>query len=457
MNSRRVRVAYWNNMPSPYIVGRLNALAKRANIEVEGWFNERRREAPPLRRRSSFSLSLFRGGDGAEPERRWNVNESQWEFRGRYIQLIETGKVKLQIPTKELQEFQPDVVLSLYASPSFATGSMVAKATGARTVFRVLPTYESWVERTRSKEFVKKFLFRTVDAVETPGPQGRAFAVRYGLPAERAYFVTQSVDVKHFSEGSQLSETEREKMRAKLGLSGCVFLYVGRLWSGKGLDYLFQAYRSLLEGATIDASLLLVGDGMEEDRYRQLAKDLRSVVFVGFVQQDDLPRYYGLADVLVFPTLGDPHGLVVEEAMAAGLPVISSAAAGDISLRVLDGNSGYIVPPRNSVVLCDRMRQLASLPALRSNMSSEARALVQNRNHERWAEDFETLAIEVMNRPARKNAATALARAIGRAVSRLLVSSRDGTAPPIGNSACNGRKVGRTNEHSTDSANNSCN
>ena len=131
-----------------------------------------------------------------------------------------------------------------------------------------------------------------------------------------------------------------------LGLQGCWFLYVGRLWSGKGLDDLFDAYRPVRLQQP-NASLLLVGDGVDEARYRAMARNLPNVTFAGFVQPRELPDYYALADALVFPTLGDPHGLVGEEAMAANLPVICTEAGGDIRRRVPDEWGGFGSPPAN--------------------------------------------------------------------------------------------------------------
>ena len=120
----------------------------------------------------------------------------------------------------------------------------------------------------------------------------------------------------------------------------------------------------------------LVGDGKEEARYRRVVQDrgLRGVVFAGYVQQDELPRLYATADVLVFSTLGDPNGLVVEEAMASHLPVISCSPAGDIQSRVPDGVAGHVVPIQCAVLLGNRMANPAKDHMLRSNSSWSAAA-----------------------------------------------------------------------------------
>jgi glycosyltransferase involved in cell wall biosynthesis len=228
-------------------------------------------------------------------------------------------------------------------------------------------------------------------------------AARYGVPQDRIHVVTQSIDVEAFRSGRATWQPERAFIRADLGATGCVFLYVGRLWEGKGVSYLLTAFRSVL-AAGVDATLLLAGDGVDEARYR-IASDegpLRGrVIFSGFVQQSGLPRIYAASDVVVFPTLGDPHGLVVEEAMASRLPVITTTAAGDIERRLPDGRAGFIVRPADPATLADRMTQLARDPALRDQMGDVGDDLVSARTHERYAADFEEFVDAVLAAPRR--------------------------------------------------------
>ena len=126
------------------------------------------------------------------------------------------------------------------------------------------------------------------------------------------------------------------------------------------------------------------------------------VVFAGFIQQDAIPRIYAAADVLVFPTLGDPHGLVVEEAMASHLPVVVTTAAGDIEQRLPDGEAGFIIPPADAEALAERMERLANDPELRRRMGDRGADLVAVRTHERYAEDFERFVEAVLDTPRRR-------------------------------------------------------
>ena len=132
--------------------------------------------------------------------------------------------------------------------------------------------------------------------------------------------------------------------------------------------------------------MLIVGDGVDAERFLGQESATAGVRFAGFVQPADLPEWYAVCDVLVFPTHGDPNGLVVEEAMAAGLPVIVSDAAGDIRARVPE-SVGRVVPVGDAEALAEAMQALAE-PSLRDTMAGKASAWVAWRNDERYAEDL---------------------------------------------------------------------
>ena len=199
-----------------------------------------------------------------------------------------------------------------------------------------------------------------------------------------------------------------EEQRRSLGVSGCVFVYVGRLWKGKGLDELLTAYRNLEGELGIKVSLLVIGDGVDQSHYRELFMSLPRVVMPGFVQPAELPGWYALADCLVFPTHGDPNGLVVEEALAAGLPVIVTDAAGDIGSRVPEGVAGYVIPVGSADALQERMGRIARSPALHPSPE-----LTASKSVEGYATDFEAFVAEITTREARSGLAARVCRLLG--------------------------------------------
>lgn len=372
------RVVYWNGMPAPYIEERFNAVARRGNVDFEAWFSRR----------------LNSG-------RSWAVDESAWEFRYRFLPSLGVGGRRLSLPSPLLGRDPPDVLVSLYAEPSFLLGWALARRGGVRTAFWCQVTSDRWVHRRPWNERVKRFIFPRVDATLGSGEESRAFAMRYGTPPERALLLPHAIDVGHFATGRDRAMPGRDRARAELGLRGVTYIYVGRLWWGKGLDHLLDALAVLQRRVEGEVSLLLVGDGPEEAHLRRRcqAEGLRNVVFVGFTQKPGLPRYYALADVFVFPTLGDPYGLVVDEAMACSLPVISTSAAGEIGDRVEDGVNGYIVPPENSAALLERMELLALDPHLRSRMGEASAQKIAGHTPERWADEFERAVDAILSGP----------------------------------------------------------
>ena len=108
---------------------------------------------------------------------------------------------------------------------------------------------------------------------------------------------------------------------------------------------------------------------------------------------------YGASDVFVFPTLGDPYGLVINEAMAAGLPVVSTTAAGEIRQRIRSGKNGFLVEPARADQLAARMLALARDPDLRRRLGLAAAADVAGKTPELWAEAFEQATAKILSMP----------------------------------------------------------
>jgi glycosyltransferase involved in cell wall biosynthesis len=393
MSRARPKVVYWNHSPTPYFVERFNAIARSGGLDFEAWFNERR-----------------------EQSRSWEVDETRWRFPARYIPPRNLLGCSVRVPIAELRATRPDVLVQEYDRAHLSAGFLAGRALASRTAFRVLPNYDSWSERTWWRQAGKHVAFRAVDAAKTPGPDGQRLAERYGLPAERVSYVTQSIDPVRLARSGRMSGSDRAGVRRELGLGGCVFIYVGRLWSGKGTDVLLDAYEQLAR-TRADVSLLILGDGVDEDRYRRRARSLPRIVFAGFIQADEIASWYALADAMVFPTLGDPHGLVVEEAMAARLPVISSTAAGDIAERLSEESAGLLVAPGDAAALQQAMLALAGDAPRRRTMGARALELATARDHARYARDFEDFIDRTLAASARRTPAGAAARLAGHALS----------------------------------------
>jgi glycosyltransferase involved in cell wall biosynthesis len=359
------------------MVERFNAVADRGTLDFEAWFTE-------LETR----------------DRTWVVDAGSWRFPHRFARVSRWGSTLVGLPPRVSHSQRPDLVVSLYAEPPYLAGLAGAALTSVRTALWVEVTFDSWVRRTKLKEVLKRAAFRQADAILTVGQDGRAYARRYGVEDARIRYLPHVIDADRFARDTAASAGSRCALREHLGLRGTTFVYVGRLWSGKGVDDLLHAFARARQSTRSDMSLLLVGDGPEESRLRARCAHAGlagSVAFAGFRQQDELPAFYAASDVFVFPTLGDPYGLVVDEAMACSLPVLSSTAAGEIRRRVTPGATGLLFSPGDVAALARHMVHLAENPELRLAMGIRGAHRVAWQSPAAWAEQFERVVFEILS------------------------------------------------------------
>jgi glycosyltransferase involved in cell wall biosynthesis len=173
------------------------------------------------------------------------------------------------------------------------------------------------------------------------------------------------------------------------GLDGPLrVLAAGRLIPRKGLDRLLRAARVATDrGARL--TLELVGSGPAEPELRSLAAELEiDVEFDGFVDQADLPARYAAADAFAFPTLDDPFGFVLLEAMAAGLPAVASPLAGATADLIEDGQNGLVAHPDDSDTMASALVRLASDEELRKRIGTAALATTLERTPEAAAAGY---------------------------------------------------------------------
>lgn len=383
---RRLRVVYWGTQASPYVVERLNAVAGTGAVDLEVWF------------------------DTAREDRSWVVDPSSWAFPHRYID----DRGHHRIPVEELSTTRPDVLVSCYDRPHFFAGLVAARSAAGRVAVRCLPPSAVWSGASTLRQTAARHaVFLMVDGAKVPGPDGAAYAGRYGLPGQRCWPVTQSVDLARFQRAATLTGDEQARLRARFGVgAGVVFGYFGRLIPEKGLDDLLAAYEAVARQVP-SVQLLLVGDGSGEAALRRRTTGVPGVIFGGFVQPPALAEAYGAADAMVFPTHGDAHGLVVQEALAAGLPVIATEAAGDIRSRVHEGVNGFVVPAGDVDALRRRMAELAGDRSGRERMARAAAASASRFDHEAYADDFVRFVTELAATEARATPVATAARGAG--------------------------------------------
>jgi glycosyltransferase involved in cell wall biosynthesis len=217
-------------------------------------------------------------------------------------------------------------------------------------------------------------IYRRADAVATYGPHVSAYVAARG--ARNVFEAPQAVDNEFWSAdvpGTRFSEFQA--------------VFTGRVRWEKGVRALLQAWRqSGLEGD--GATLVLVGPGPERAR----AGTTRTTRLVGPVTAAEVRNFYGGADVLVVPsirtrTFREPWGLVVNEAMNQGLPVIATDAVGAVAGGLVrHERNGLVVPAGDAPALARAIRRLHDDPELRARLGEQGRQDVRAYTADAWAE-----------------------------------------------------------------------
>jgi glycosyltransferase involved in cell wall biosynthesis len=245
--------------------------------------------------------------------------------------------------------------------------------------------------RTWMRERLKRMVVSTFDSGLVAGSRAHEYLGALGMEYERRFSPWDVVDNEHFRAGAELARGDSGAIRRKMGLPERYFLCVARFVPKKNIDRLLEAYARYAGGAGYSAwSLVLSGAGpLEANLKAAVAKaGLKDrVLFPGFLQYPDLPACYGLAGAFVLASTSDQWGLVVNEAMAAGLPVIVSSGCGCAPDLVREGENGFVIDPGDSPALSQALGQMATMePAGRVQMGVRSMELIAGFTPARFAE-----------------------------------------------------------------------
>ena len=236
-------------------------------------------------------------------------------------------------------------------------------------------------------EFLKGEFIGRCNGFVVPGRSAREYLCAQGIKEDRIFTAPNAVDNDLYASGAAVVRREAAAHRRELGLPERYFLFVGRLVPEKGVFDLLSAYAKLDDAARQVVGLVLVGDGVSRQQLEERAAAITPgiVRFCGFAQRERLAAYYALAQALVLPTYTDTWGLVVNEAMACGLPAIVSQAAGCAADLVREGWNGLLIPPKDVPALAGAMAKLVHQPELAMTMSGNARQQILHYSPSEWA------------------------------------------------------------------------
>lgn len=363
------RVAILSGVPAPYREPVFAGLAKRPGIDLKVFY------CTPNHDDLAWSDSRSRNDYCHEFLPNWTPPHY------RRLQLL--GYSNLAV-IQRLRGFRPDYVI-VYGHSHLTHWLAYAYCRLTRTPFAMrcdanvhFDTIATWTNRVRYR--VLRWLVNHCSGVLAIGQANREYWRRYGAGEKKIFFAPYAID------NQRVAELTSNRPPAPAG--ELRFGYTGRLVQLKNVELLVRAFN---EVATDErARLNIIGDGPERQKLQSLqsASASQRTQWLGRQNYEDTLRGYGLSDVFVFPSGADRWGLVVNEAMAAGLPVIAYERVGATVDLIDEGQTGWRLKELSVTAIANVLRQCLADPLATRAMGTNALRKVADWNYQRAVDGF---------------------------------------------------------------------
>lgn len=344
---KKNKVLFTTNIPSPYRVKFFNELGKYCDLTV-----------------------LFEKGESSERDETWEDYHFE-NFKGIILsgKSVDVDKAFSPGILKYIHKRKYDFII--IANTITPTGIL---AIFYMKIFHVKYYLEGDGAIVKTEPYLKKMfktcLMRKAKGYFSTSKSLDIYYKKYGANEEKIFRYPFSSVLEINVKKEILTKEEKIEVRRKIGIQEeNVVLCVGQFIYRKGFDVILREWNKI----DSQAGLYIVGGEACEDYIEIVkAKQLRNVHFVTFKGEKELQRFYDAADVFVLPTREDIWGLVVNEAMANGLPVITTDRCVSGMEMVEDGSNGYIVPVEDGISLIERIDRILQDVTLKEIMSRNA-------------------------------------------------------------------------------------
>lgn len=239
--------------------------------------------------------------------------------------------------------------------------------------------------------YLTKYIYKKCEANLVYGEHIKKYLIDLGVNEQKIFCEHHAVDNDLY--GREVLLEEKQRLKETLGIKDeKIILFVGRLEECKGLIYFLEALKGMSQSSLF---VIFIGIGeLKERLMKECEVNNIKAIFLGYIHPNELPLYYSIADVFVLPsittaTFKEPWGLVINEAMNQGVPIVTTNAVGAaMGGLVLHGQNGLVVPEKNSTALCEALTILLTNKNERQRMSKNAKESVSAWNYHAALEDF---------------------------------------------------------------------
>lgn len=213
-----------------------------------------------------------------------------------------------------------------------------------------------------AKRLLYPGLLRVFDAALAVGQRNKAFFCHYKYPEKRIFMSPHAVDTRAFADGASADARARTRTELGIGADVPLVLFAGKLVAFKRPGDVVAALGALRRSG-LKAEMMIAGSGPLEGALREQARTLDLPLHeLGFVNQSRMPAVYAAADILALPSTGrETWGLVANEALACGTPVVLSDAAGSAA-DLGDGMAGLVFPCGDVHALAEGLTRMLTAP-----------------------------------------------------------------------------------------------
>lgn len=279
-----------------------------------------------------------------------SVFKHQYNYQLLHDGVLEDLSLKQRVLgiLRTIQSYRPDIVnLTGYYDLASLIVLWYCKLKGIKTVLSNESTSGDHTRNFSKELFKSLFIIKLFDGFFNFGQQSKEYMLALGAKASQMLVNRNCVDNQLLEEIYKENCQQRVSKQSSLNLPKHNFIFVGRLIEFKNLFRLLDAFKIAQKNE--DWGLIILGDGELKSTLKQYAQDLevKNVFFFEGVNWQQVPQYLSLSDVLVLPSFSEPWGLVVNEAMACGLPVAVSNKCGCAAELVKESENGFTFNPEN--------------------------------------------------------------------------------------------------------------
>ena len=280
--------------------------------------------------------------------------------------------------SRKIKDYKPDaVVLMAWVNVTWWVAIIASLVYRIPFLYMTDANIADEVLKSRWKTWLKRIvlshgIFRLASGFLCAGTSNRKLYQHYGVDDERLFPFVYSWGYKKLRDMQADLKAQRPNLRRDLGIpeDSKVILYCGRFSPEKNVEQLLNAYEKIQSPKSY---LALVGDGELRGEFQEIVKSrgLESVKFFGFQNRIDIAKFYAVSDLLVLPSKRETWGIVVNEALCFGLPVIVSDKVGSGPELISHGENGYIFPEGHTHDLADKIQTIINLPPDAAQAMSE--------------------------------------------------------------------------------------